>query len=120
MDQARYGECITESLTGCRCAKNRPANAGPVAESGARTNGHQGFAGASVGVSVRIETLIDVKAALGEGPVWDVATQRSHWLDGVAGRIYRCDARGAKVQTWELPGRIGSIALRDRGWPSSP
>ncbi|MFM7009394.1 MAG: SMP-30/gluconolactonase/LRE family protein [Betaproteobacteria bacterium] len=63
----------------------------------------------------RIEIVADLKNALGEGPIWDQATQRIYWLDGVAGRIFRCKPDGSEVRTWEVPCRIGSMALRENG-----
>ncbi|MEM9388382.1 MAG: SMP-30/gluconolactonase/LRE family protein [Pseudomonadota bacterium] len=64
---------------------------------------------------MKIDVLVDVKTQLGEGPLWDVRTQRLYWLDGVAGRIYRCTASGSEVRAWDLPCRIGSMALRAQG-----
>jgi len=34
---------------------------------------------------LRIELLIDAKAALGEGPLWDVDQQRLYWIDSLFG-----------------------------------
>jgi sugar lactone lactonase YvrE len=43
---------------------------------------------------LRIELLIDAKAALGEGPLWDVEEQRLYWIDSLAPAIRVCDAAG--------------------------
>lgn len=64
---------------------------------------------------MNVEVLVDVKTRLGEGPLWDVESQRLYWLDGVAGTIFRCAADGSEVRAWDLPCRIGSMALRERG-----
>lgn len=63
----------------------------------------------------KIEIVADLKNALGEGPIWDEASQRIYWLDGVAGRIFRCKTDGSELRTWEVPCRIGSMALRESG-----
>jgi sugar lactone lactonase YvrE len=64
---------------------------------------------------MRIELLTDVRAQLGEGPVWDVQTQRIYWLDSVAGRIWSAAADGSGLRSWNVPERIGSMALRRDG-----
>jgi len=64
---------------------------------------------------MRIEVLVDVKTTLGEGPVWDVEEQRLYWIDSLGCKVYRCTADGREVRAWDVPERIGSMALRRRG-----
>lgn len=64
---------------------------------------------------LRIELLIDAKAALGEGPVWDVEEERLYWIDSLAPAVHVCDARGGSRRSWVLPAAIGSLALRKAG-----
>jgi sugar lactone lactonase YvrE len=64
---------------------------------------------------MRIEVLVDVKTLLGEGPLWDVEEQRLYWVDSFGCRIHRCTADGREVRTWEVPEKIGSMALRRQG-----
>jgi sugar lactone lactonase YvrE len=64
---------------------------------------------------LRIELVIDAKAALGEGPLWDVDEQRLYWIDSLAPAVHACDAEGANRKTWPLPEPIGSLALRRKG-----
>lgn len=64
-------------------------------------------------MTARIEVLADLKNALGEGPIWDTRSGRLFWLDGVGGRIFSCCADGTRLRSWELPSRIGSMALRE-------
>ena len=64
---------------------------------------------------MRIEILVDVKTELGEGPVWDVEEQRLYWIDSFGCRVFRCTADGREVRAWDVPARIGSMALRRRG-----
>lgn len=64
---------------------------------------------------MRIEVLVDVKTILGEGPLWDVEQQRLYWIDSFGGNVFRCTADGRELRAWDLPGKIGSMALRKDG-----
>ena len=64
---------------------------------------------------MRIEVLVDVKTTLGEGPLWDVEQQRLYWIDSFDGRVFRCTVDGREVRSWDVPGKIGSMALRKDG-----
>ncbi len=64
---------------------------------------------------IRIELLVDAKAALGEGPLWDVAEQRLYWIDCFGNKVHRCDAAGGARRSWTVPENIGSMALRQSG-----
>ncbi len=64
---------------------------------------------------LRIELLVDAKASLGEGPLWDVAEQRLYWIDSLGDKVHRCDAAGGERRSWDVPENIGSMALREKG-----
>ena len=64
---------------------------------------------------LRIELLIDARAELDEGPLWDVAEQRLYWIDSLGAKVHSCDADGGAARTWDVPEHIGSLALRERG-----
>lgn len=64
---------------------------------------------------MRIEVLVDVKTTLGEGPLWDVDEQRLYWIDSFDGRVFRATADGREVRAWDVPQKIGSMALRQGG-----
>lgn len=64
---------------------------------------------------MRIEVLVDCKTTLGEGPLWDVETQRLYWIDSFDGRVFRCTADGREIRAWDVPAKIGSMALRRKG-----
>ncbi|MEZ5831772.1 MAG: SMP-30/gluconolactonase/LRE family protein [Dongiaceae bacterium] len=55
------------------------------------------------------------KTTLGEGPLWDVEQQRLYWIDSFDGRVFRCTADGREIRAWDVPGKIGSMALRKDG-----
>lgn len=56
-----------------------------------------------------------MKTTLGEGPVWDVAQQRLYFIDSMDGRVFRCTAEATELRAWDVPGKIGSLALRKDG-----
>lgn len=64
---------------------------------------------------MRIEVLVDCKTTLGEGPLWDVETQRLYWIDSFDGRVFRCTEDGREIRAWDVPAKIGSMALRRQG-----
>ncbi len=60
---------------------------------------------------MKITPVIDVKPSLGEGPVWDVETQRLWWIDSTEGRVYRMTEEGEELAVWDAREKIGSMAL---------
>ena len=59
--------------------------------------------------------VLDVKASLGECPVWSVDEQALYWIDINAPSLNRFDpARGTNI-AWPMPQAIGCFALRARG-----
>lgn len=64
---------------------------------------------------MRIEVLIDVKTTLGEGPLWDAEQERLYFIDSFDGRVFRTTADGREVRAWDVPAKIGSMALRKDG-----
>jgi len=64
---------------------------------------------------MKIETVLDVKTTLGEGPLWDVDHQRLYWIDSVDGRIFRSTVDGKELRAWDLPSKIGSMAIKANG-----
>ncbi|HYU97151.1 MAG TPA: SMP-30/gluconolactonase/LRE family protein [Sphingomicrobium sp.] len=66
-----------------------------------------------MGSETKVECVADVRAELGEGPVW-AAEQALYWVDINGRRIFRLDAVG-KRDEWPTPMRVGSIAPRAGG-----
>ena len=64
---------------------------------------------------MRISVLCDVKPLLGEGPLWDVETQRLWFVDSLGRRIFRCTGDGAEMRAWTVPSPIGAMCLRTGG-----
>ena len=61
-----------------------------------------------------ISCIADVKAILGEGPVWVVRESALYWVDINGQAIFRLDGHGS-VHRWDTPLRIGSLAPRATG-----
>ncbi len=64
---------------------------------------------------MRIEMLVNMKNILGEGPLWCVDEQRLYWVDSLGQTVFRCTADGREVRSWEVPAKIGSMAVRENG-----
>jgi len=62
----------------------------------------------------QVECIADVKAVLGEGPVWVAGEQALYWLDIKGRKIFRIGADNA-LQSWDTPMRVGSLAPRRGG-----
>jgi sugar lactone lactonase YvrE len=58
--------------------------------------------------------IADVKAVLGEGPIWVAREQALYWVDIKGRKIFRLGPDGTRTQ-WDTPLRVGSIAPRESG-----
>ena len=63
----------------------------------------------------QVECVLDVKAELGECPVWCVEERALYWIDIPAGRLNRFETSSGRNRVWTLPEPIGSFALCDDG-----
>lgn len=63
----------------------------------------------------RVECVLDIRAELGECPVWCVEENALYWIDLYAGRLNRFDPATGKNRVWTLPEAIGSFALTSDG-----
>jgi L-arabinonolactonase len=62
----------------------------------------------------RIEVICAERDQLGEGPLWDVETQTLYSIDSHGRAVFRHEGAGRR-RRWDLPERIGSLALRAGG-----
>lgn len=67
------------------------------------------------GIAADIACVLDAKAELGEGPLWDVAEQRLYWVNIKQREIHRFDPRSGRDEVWQAPETVGSLALRETG-----
>lgn len=62
----------------------------------------------------QVECIADVKALLGEGPVWVASERALYWVDIKGRKIFRRSENGA-LSDWDTPMRVGSLAPRAPG-----
>jgi L-arabinonolactonase len=62
-----------------------------------------------------VDCVLDAKATLGEGIVWDRATSRLWWVDIAAPALHRFDPATGRNETWAMPSAIGCVAPRRSG-----
>lgn len=62
-----------------------------------------------------VRCVLDIKAQLGESPVWSNEEQALYWVDILAPALLRLDVRTGALQSWSMPTSIGSFGLRERG-----
>jgi len=61
-------------------------------------------------------TRLDVpQCSVGEGPVWDVATQTLFWIDILEKKVFRLDPASGQTRVWPVPNIIGSMAVTQDG-----
>ena len=63
---------------------------------------------------MKVDLVVDARAALGECALWCERTETIWWTDIEGRTIGRADARGGALRQWTLPDRVGSFALCER------
>ena len=58
---------------------------------------------------------LDIRATLGEGPVWCPQDNVLYWVDSLAPNLNRFDPESGANESWPMPERIGSFAMRETG-----
>jgi sugar lactone lactonase YvrE len=62
-----------------------------------------------------VELVLDAKANLGEGPVWDDRTGEVVWVDIMAHAVHRFDPRTGADRVADVGQPVGAVALRAGG-----
>jgi sugar lactone lactonase YvrE len=62
-----------------------------------------------------IECVLDAKAVLGEGPLWDPRDQVLWWVNIKAHEIHRFEPVLRRDEVWHAPEDVGSLAVREGG-----
>ena len=62
-----------------------------------------------------ITCVLDARAELGEGTLWDPGAQVLWWIDIWGRLIHRHDPATGEDRTWEAPEYLGCLGLRERG-----
>jgi sugar lactone lactonase YvrE len=66
-------------------------------------------------MSGEVELVLDARAELGEGPVWDEAGQQLVWVDIMAGRVHFFRPGTGACRTLRADRPVGAAALSKRG-----
>ena len=61
------------------------------------------------------QSVIPVRAILGEGPIWDAATQRLWWIDIDGCMVHRHDPISGRNESWRMTSEPGTIVPRRNG-----
>ena len=61
------------------------------------------------------ELIFDARNTVGESLVWDDRQARLVWVDIIGRRIHALDPETGRHESWETPGRVTSIGLREDG-----
>lgn len=64
---------------------------------------------------MQINRIDAPKCLVGEGPVWDVMEQALYYVDIMGKAVHRLDHVSGAVTSWEVPGVVGSLAVREQG-----
>jgi L-arabinonolactonase len=64
---------------------------------------------------MKIQRLDVPQCSVGEGPVWDVTSQRLYWIDILEKAVYCLNPDSGATQRWAVPKIIGSMAIRQDG-----
>ena len=59
--------------------------------------------------------LLDVKATLGEGPIWDIRENVLWWIDINECRLHRFDPATNQNETYDIGQRVGTVVPRTSG-----
>jgi sugar lactone lactonase YvrE len=62
-----------------------------------------------------VKCVLDIKAELGESPLWSVEEQALYWLDIEGATMNRFDPKTATNKAWTLPVHPGCFGFRDGG-----
>jgi sugar lactone lactonase YvrE len=64
---------------------------------------------------VAAEVAFATPTALGEGALWDVATQRLHWIDILGHKVFAFDPTNGSNLAYDVGEDIGTIVLSRNG-----
>ena len=65
--------------------------------------------------TMQIQCVSDVRAVLGESPVWSSKENAVYWVDIIGKKLHRTTPHNRETQTWEMPSFPGMVALRRSG-----
>ena len=63
----------------------------------------------------RVELVLDAKARLGEGAVWDAGRQILYWVDIEGFQVHAFDPATGRDRSFALGDHVGTVVSRARG-----
>lgn len=64
---------------------------------------------------VQVEVVLEARAAVGEGPVWDERTQRLIWVDIMGNAVHVYDPATNEDRRLDVGQPVGAVGLREQG-----
>jgi L-arabinonolactonase len=64
---------------------------------------------------MKIERVAAHRCLVGEGAVWDSRDNTLYFLDIFGKAVFRYDPASGTTQSWQTPGHVGALALREAG-----
>jgi sugar lactone lactonase YvrE len=61
------------------------------------------------------QCVLDIRASLGESPIWSAADEALYWVDINQPSLNRFDPAGGRNTSWPMPASIGCCAMRRAG-----
>jgi len=66
-------------------------------------------------IQPEIELVVAAENLCGETPVWHPGESALYWVDCDGHQLLRCDEASGEVKRWDVPERVGGIALKQWG-----
>ena len=64
---------------------------------------------------ITVDCVLDAKALVGEGTMWDELEARLWWVDIESRQLHRFDPATCDNESWTMPSRIGCFVFREKG-----
>jgi sugar lactone lactonase YvrE len=63
----------------------------------------------------KVELVLDARAQLGEGAIWNDGLQRLHWIDIEGQRVFTCDPLTGENRAYDVGQKVGTVVPRTGG-----
>ena len=66
-------------------------------------------------MSTAVNLLVDARALVGEGPIWDETNQVLYWVDILSSQLYCYNPATGENRSWDVGQHVGTVVLRKAG-----
>ena len=66
-------------------------------------------------MSTAVNLLVDARALVGEGPIWDETNQVLYWVDILSSQLYCYNPATGENCSWDVGQHVGTVVLRKAG-----